>query len=68
MSLSKGGGRPNVKPIQYCEPQGPTSINNPKSPGLHGDNHGNDQQCHASRGTGSVGLHGTNKGNDGSQR
>lgn len=68
MSLTHGGGKPNVKPCDYSEPKGPIGINDRKGPGLHGDNHGNDQKSHAGRGSGSVGLHGTNKGNDGSQR
>jgi len=34
------GGIMPVKPINYSPPVGPTSINDPKSPGLHGTNHG----------------------------
>lgn len=40
-NLTKGGGEPNVKPIDYKPPVGPTNINDPKGPGLHGENHGN---------------------------
>src|SRR5262245_56497509 len=49
----------------YRPPQGPTNINDPKGPGLHGDNHGNSQSCTPGRGTGSVGLGGTNRGTSG---
>jgi len=52
----------------YSPPQGPTSINNPKSPGLHGTNHGHQQKCYADGGSGSPVLHGENKGKSGSQR
>lgn len=68
MSASHDGGKPNVQPCPYSPPTGPIGINDRQTPGLHGDNHGNDQQCHAGRGSGSVGLHGTNKGNDGTQK
>jgi hypothetical protein len=39
-SPTHDGGKPEVKPIEYCPPVGPTSINNPKTPGLHGENLG----------------------------
>ena len=32
------GGKPIVKPLPYSAPVGPTNINDPKGPGLHGDN------------------------------
>lgn len=35
------GGQMPVKAIPYSPPKGPTNINDPKSPGLHGANHGN---------------------------
>lgn len=35
------GGQMEVKPCSYSPPQGPSNINDPKTPGLHGDNHGN---------------------------
>jgi len=61
------GGKPNVKPLPYSPPKGPTNQMRAR-PGLGGQNHGN-AQCPTARGTsGSVGLHGDNKGNDGSQR
>jgi hypothetical protein len=40
MSNTHDGGKPEVKPIDYSPPQGPKNINDPKSPGLHGTNHG----------------------------
>lgn len=38
---SGGGGHMPVKEIPYSPPVGPSNINDPKSPGLHGSNHGN---------------------------
>jgi hypothetical protein len=35
------GGEMPVKDIPYSPPKGPEGINDPKSPGLHGHNHGN---------------------------
>lgn len=35
------GGRQDPKTIPYDPPKGPTGINDPKTPGLHGNNHGN---------------------------
>lgn len=35
------GGKIDPKPTSYSPPQGPKSINDPKTPGLHGTNHGN---------------------------
>lgn len=41
-SAECGGVLPkDVKPIPYSPPQGPKNIGDPKSPGLHGTNHGN---------------------------
>jgi len=35
------GGKPEVKDVRdYKPPQGPTNINDPKTPGIHGDNKG----------------------------
>lgn len=40
--LATDGGKPIVKDVpNYSPPQGPKSVDDPKSPGLHGDNHGN---------------------------
>jgi hypothetical protein len=54
------GGVKEAKPIaNYKAPQGPTNINDPKNPGLHGANLGN---CPEPRGigtSGSPGLGGT---------
>lgn len=36
-----GGGVMPVKEIPYSRPVGPSNIGDPKSPGLHGTNHGN---------------------------
>lgn len=35
------GGRMEPKEIPYSTPVGPKGIGDPKSPGLHGTNHGN---------------------------
>lgn len=35
------GGQVPVKEMPYCPPCGPSNINDPKSPGLHGTNLGN---------------------------
>lgn len=35
------GGYCEPKPINYKPPVGPSNINDAKSPGLHGTNHGN---------------------------
>lgn len=40
-SPTHSGGQPKVKEIPYEAPQGPSGINNPQTPGLHGENHGN---------------------------
>ena len=37
----KSGGKPTPKPIDYKPPVGPSNINDPKTPGLHGSNLGN---------------------------
>lgn len=35
------GGRQTPKPLEYCPPVGPKGINDPKTPGINGTNHGN---------------------------
>lgn len=35
------GGQQMPKQMNYSPPVGPKNINDPKSPGLHGENHGN---------------------------
>jgi hypothetical protein len=62
------GGVKEAKPIaNYKPPQGPSNIMDPKSPGIHGTNHGNSQRCTATGGSGSPGIGGSvQKG--GSQR
>ena len=54
------GGVKEAKPIaNYCPPQGPSNINDPKSPSIHGNSHGMARQPVATRGSGSPGLGGT---------
>lgn len=38
---TRDGGKPNVKDLETKQPVGPSNINDPKTPGLHGSNHGN---------------------------
>lgn len=40
-SRPSGGGQLQTKPINYSPPVGPTNINDGRTPGLHGTNHGN---------------------------
>jgi hypothetical protein len=40
------GGKMPVSSIPYSPPKGPSNINDPQSPGLHGSNHG----CYGSQG------------------
>lgn len=40
-ATASNGGRMTPKELPYDPPVGPKSINDPKSPGLHGTNHGN---------------------------
>lgn len=69
---ASSGGVTSAKPLSYSPPQGPSNINDPKTPGLHGDNHGQGACCvpHSGGGRsgGSPGIGGTNHGNKGSQR
>lgn len=39
-AVATNGGQCDPKPINYSPPVGPKNIGDPKSPGLHGDNHG----------------------------
>lgn len=41
MPRATNGGQMPVKPIPYSPPVGPSNINDPKTPGLHGSNMGN---------------------------
>ena len=62
------GGFTSAKPTSYSPPQGPTNINDPKSPGIHGDHHGNARCPTPGRGEGGHhGIGGMNHGNKGSQ-
>ena len=58
--------------MNYKPPQGPTNINDSKSPGLHGDNCGTSGEQNEGRmnyeSSGSPGIGGTNHGNCGSQK
>lgn len=38
---ASNGGQCDPKPMPYSPPQGPSNINDPKSPGIHGTNYGN---------------------------
>lgn len=66
---TRDGGKPNVKPLPYSPPKGPSNQHRER-PGLGGSvSRCGSQGHHTSDGTsGSPGLHGTNKGNKGSQR
>jgi hypothetical protein len=62
------GGVTSAKPIaNYHAPVGPSNINDPKSPGIHGDHHGMARCPTGSRGSGSPGIGGTTH-RSGSQR
>jgi hypothetical protein len=63
---ASGGGVKSARDVHaYRPPQGPTSINNPQKPGLHGDKYRHGTQgpvpCKSYPG-GHVGLGGENKG------
>lgn len=66
--VASSGGVTSAKEIPYSPPQGPKGIENAKSPGLHGTNHGctNGPPGGGSHG-GSPGIGGTNHGPCGSQ-
>lgn len=53
------GGVTEAKPLNYHAPCGPTNINDPKGPGIHGDSHGMAREPVASRSSGGPGLGGT---------
>ena len=53
------GGVKEAKTLEYCPPVGPTNINDPKSPGIHGTSHGMARSPSASGTSGSPGLGGT---------
>lgn len=38
---SSNGGKQTPKPLDYKPPVGPKGIGDPKTPGIHGSNHGN---------------------------
>lgn len=40
VASATNGGRMEPKTIPYSAPQGPKGINDPKTPGIHGTNHG----------------------------
>ena len=66
---ARSGGIMPVRDVRnYCPPQGPTNINDPRGPGLHGQNCGNTNRPVCSSEGGSPGLHGDNSGNRGTQR
>ena len=71
-SATKGGETTARDVRDYKPPQGPSNINDPKGPGLHGDNYGNCGSQGPSGATarerGRPGLGGENKTNKGSQR
>lgn len=39
--VATSGGAQTPKEMPYSPPQGPKGINDPKTPGIHGTNHGN---------------------------
>lgn len=63
---ASGGGVKSARDVHnYCPPQGPTTIDNPKAPGLHGTVYrrgGQGQVGFKGREGGSAGLHGMNHG------
>jgi hypothetical protein len=68
-SVASSGGYSNKRDINtYCPPQGPKGIMDPKTPGLHGSNHGieNGPDMGGSH-SGSPGIGGTNHGCCGTQ-
>lgn len=68
---AQSGGVTRARDVHnYQPPKGPTNINDPESPGLHGDNHGHAHCPTGSRGgeSGRPGLGATNIHKGGSQR
>lgn len=47
VAKARSGGVTSAKPLPYSPPKGPSNINDPKTPGIHGTNHGN---CGTQRG------------------
>jgi hypothetical protein len=65
---ASSGGVTRARDVHnYCPPQGPTNINDPKGPGLHGTNHGH-KQCAVHDKEGHPRISSTSHGNKGSQR
>lgn len=64
---TKDGGKPMVKPTSYSPPKGPKNINDPQSPGLHGNNYGNGCMPSPRSGEGKTSISGTTSRN-GTQR
>jgi hypothetical protein len=64
---SKGGITQARDVMNYRPPQGPSNINDPKGPGLHGNNLGHGQQFTIGSSSGSPGIGGTNRGMDPSE-
>lgn len=62
-----GGVKSARDVMNYSPPKGPSNINDPKSPGLHGDSHGMARCPTAGRGSGGPGIGGSNH-RSGSQR
>lgn len=64
--MSGGGDMSPRDVMNYKPPQGPTNINDSKSPGIHGDNCGNcgtqGESSVRPQESGSPGLHGENFG------
>ncbi len=62
------GGVKSARDVNaYRPPYGPTNINDPKGPGLHGQNYGTTQKKTAGGTSGEPGLHGKNR-SSGTQR
>lgn len=67
MSLTRDGGKPNVKTLPYSPPKGPSNQMQ-QGPGLHGDNHGCGEGGTSEHMGGSPGIGGINSGKTGTQR
>ena len=70
VARAKSGGPKSAGDVMgYKMPQGPSSVNNPQSPGLHGNVYPSGSQTAAVRGgeSGKVGIGGSNN-KSGSQR
>jgi hypothetical protein len=69
VASATSGGVTFAKELPYSPPQGPKGIMDPKSPGLHGSNHGNTDGGSMSGGSHSVspGIGAINHGCCGSQ-